>query len=64
VRYETQLLRNLVEAHFFEIGRYPATLEEIGPELARVNASLTSSRLADYYYVVRGDEVILLAPMH
>jgi len=64
VRYETQLLRNLVEAHFFEIGRYPATLEEIGPELARVSASLTSSRLADYYYVVRGDEVILLAPMH
>jgi hypothetical protein len=31
VRYETQLLRNLVEAHFFETGRYPTGLEEIGP---------------------------------
>jgi hypothetical protein len=64
VRHETQLLRNLVEVHFFEKGRYPATLEEIGPELARVSDSLTSSQLADYYYVVRDDEVILLAPMH
>ena len=63
-RYETRLVRNLVEAHFFEIGRYPANLDEIGPELALVSDSLTSSRLADYYYVVRDDEVILLAPMH
>ena len=63
-RYETQLVRKLVEAHLFEIGRYPATLADIGPELALVSDSLTSSRLADYYYVVRDDEVILLAPMY
>jgi hypothetical protein len=63
-RYETQLVRSLVEAHFFEHGAYPAHLEELAPDLEAEGRSLTQSRLADYYYVVRDDEVVLLAPMH
>jgi hypothetical protein len=62
-RHETRLLRNLVEAHFFETGRHPDRLEEIAPALEQVNPSITPQELAEYYYVVRDDEVILLAPM-
>lgn len=60
--FETELVRGLVEARFFETGRYPLRLDEIALEAGRENSSLTPSRLADYYYAVRGDEVILLAP--
>jgi Domain of unknown function (DUF4388) len=62
-RHETRLLRNLVEAHFFETGRYPARLEEIAPDLERTSHSLTRSQLAEYYYAVHEDEVVLLSPM-
>jgi hypothetical protein len=62
-RYETDLVRNLVEARFFEAGAYPATLAQIETEAAIAAPSLTQSRLADYYYVVRDDEVVLLAPV-
>lgn len=62
-RFETELVRGLVEAHFFETGSYPATLEEIAAEATERSRSLTRSRLADYYYQVREDEVVLLAPM-
>ncbi len=61
-RHETLLLRNLVEAHLFETGRYPGTLEDIASDLDGMNLSLTSEELAAYYYVVREDEVVLLAP--
>ena len=61
-RFETELVRGLVEAHFFETGRYPVALEEIAVEAALERDSLTKTRLADYYYVVRDDEVVLLAP--
>jgi hypothetical protein len=61
-RFETNLIRGLVEARFYETGRYPGTLEEIADEAERESRSLTKSRLADYYYQVRGDEVVLLAP--
>lgn len=62
LRHQTRLLRNLVETHFFENGRYPEDLLEIAPDLAEAGSSLTASRLEDYYYRVRDDEVILLAP--
>jgi hypothetical protein len=61
-RFETQLVRGLVEAHLFETGAYPITLEEIATEAVLESRSLTRSRLADYYYEVRDDEVVLLAP--
>ena len=63
VRHEAQLIRNQLEAHLFETGAYPRDLQEIAPVLEEVRPSLTPLRLADYYYRVRGDEVILLAPM-
>jgi hypothetical protein len=62
-RYENDLIRSELEIHLYEHGRYPASLEELAsPGHGRL-ASLTTSRLADYYYVVRGDEVVLLAPV-
>lgn len=61
-RFESNLIRGLVEARFYETGAYPADLDEIATEAARESRSLTPSRLADYYYEVRDDEVVLLAP--
>jgi hypothetical protein len=61
-RFEVQLVRSLIEAHFFETGAYPIALEEISDEAIRESRSLTKSRLDDYYYEVRDDEVVLLAP--
>ena len=43
---------------------YPADLAEIEERAARADRSLTPSRLGDYYYAVRDDDVILLAPRH
>jgi len=59
---ETELLRNLVEAHFFETGMYPDRLEALAARASEANRSLTPARLADYYYAVRDDEIVLLAP--
>lgn len=62
-RYEAELIRNRLETHYFETGRYPdrlAELQDSGPEWL---ATLAPSRLGDYYYRVRGDEVVLLAPI-
>ena len=61
-RYDTALIRNLLEVHFFETGAYPRTLPELAPFAARAGHSLTAERLADYYYAVRGREVVLLTP--
>jgi len=61
-RYETRLLRNLVEARYFETGSYPDDLLELATDLDAVGHSLTPAELAEYYYVVREDEVVLLAP--
>lgn len=58
-RYEVDRIRGELEVHFFEEGRYPAQLEAVAGRVA----SLTPERLADYYYVVRDDEVVLLAPI-
>ena len=63
-RNERLLIRNLVEAHFFEHGRYPQTLAEVAGQASEAGAALTDSRLGAYYYAVRGDEVVLLAPRH
>jgi hypothetical protein len=61
-RFETKLIRGLVEERYFQTGSYPRALEEIAEEAELEHASLTPSRLADYYYRVRDDEVVLLAP--
>ncbi len=61
--YEIELVRQLLELHFFETGTYPERLEEVAERASLTDASLTSARLADYYYAVRTDEVVLLAPM-
>ena len=61
--YELELVRQLVELHFFETGAYPARLEEVAERASQAGNSLTPARLADYYYAVRNDEVVLLAPM-
>jgi hypothetical protein len=61
-RFETDLIRGLLETRYFETGRYPSSLEEIADEAVHASRSLTRSRLADYYYRVRDEEVVLLAP--
>ena len=61
-RFETELIRRLVEERKFEVGSYPAALAEIATEIARESPILTTSRLNAYYYAVRDDEVVLLAP--
>lgn len=63
-RFETELIRRLVEQRMFETGSYPAALGEIATEISAESPSLTPSRLKAYYYVVRDDEVVLLAPAH
>jgi hypothetical protein len=63
LRHQTRLIRNLIETRYFETGRYPEDLSEIAPRLAEAGSSLTASQLGDYYYRVRDDEVILLAPL-
>lgn len=60
---EAELVRQLVERHFFETGAYPERLVEIAEDASQAGDSLTPARLADYYYAVRDDEVVLLAPM-
>ena len=61
-RFETELIRRLVEEKMFETGAYPSTLAEIAADVANESSSLTPSRLKAYYYVARDDEVVLLAP--
>ena len=58
-RLEGERIRGHLEAHRFEHGSYPARLDA----LAEALPSLTAERLGDYYYAVRGDEVVLLAPI-
>lgn len=59
---EAELLRNLVELHFFETGAYPDRLEAVSAQASAADRSLTPARLAEYYYAVRDDEVVLLPP--
>ena len=58
VRYERDLIRGALETHFFEQGHYPERLET----LAGTAGTVSPERLGAYYYVVRDDEVVLLAP--
>lgn len=60
---ERALLRQLLEVHFFETGAYPQRLEEVAERADAAGFALTPARLAAYYYAVRNDEVVLLAPM-
>lgn len=61
--YEQELVRSELEVYLFERGHYPERLEDMASSGEGRLASLTASRLADYYYKVRGDEVVLLAPI-
>jgi hypothetical protein len=61
-RHETRLLRNLVEVYYFETGEYPATLDVVAGPMEETNLDLGPEELAEYYYAVRGDDVVLLAP--
>lgn len=61
-RYETARVRQLLETHLFETGSYPESLEAISATAARHGAELDPDRLASFYYRLRGDEVVLLAP--
>lgn len=62
-RFETELIRQLVEERMFETGTYPAALSEIEARVAQQSNSLTPLRLSAYYYAVRDDEVVLLPPV-
>ena len=48
-RFETDLIRGLIETHFFETGELPGSLDEIADEAVATSRSLTRSRLGDYY---------------
>jgi hypothetical protein len=61
---ERELVRQLLEIHFFATGAYPERLEDFAERASAAGSSLTPARLADYYYAVRDDEVVLLAPMN
>ncbi|MFK7894301.1 MAG: DUF4388 domain-containing protein [Myxococcota bacterium] len=61
-RYENARVRQLLEVHLYETGAYPEFLEEIAATAANHGADLDPERLAAYYYKVRSDEVVLLAP--
>jgi len=58
-RHEADLIRQQLEVHFFAEGGYPTELTALASALP----SLTQERLGDYYYAVRDDEVVLLAPI-
>ena len=62
-QYEAQLIRNQLDVHFFETGHYPEQLEDLMAEDVEWLSSLTPSRLAAYYYAVRDEDVVLLAPI-
>ena len=62
VRFETELIRRMVEERMFATGAYPTALGEIAGAIANESPSLTPSRLQAYYYRVRDDEVVLLPP--
>lgn len=58
-RITSDWIRAELEAHRFAHGAYPERLEMLAAALP----SLTAERLGDYYYQVRDDEVVLLAPI-
>jgi len=58
-RFELERIRTELEVRRFAQGHYPERLDVLS---ARFD-SLTPERLAAYYYVVRDDEVVLLAPI-
>ncbi|MEM9176883.1 MAG: DUF4388 domain-containing protein [Myxococcota bacterium] len=57
-RYERDRIRGALEVHFYEVGRYPEKLESLAGRVG----TLSPERLGDYYYAVRGEEIVLLAP--
>lgn len=55
-------LRRALEAHFFLVGEWPASLDALATKDLLDDPSLVSKEGADYYYVRRPDGILLLAP--
>jgi len=62
IAFETRRLRNLVEAYRFAVGDWPRELGEIEARGWLPPGALAAADERPYYYVRRGDDVLLLAP--
>jgi len=60
--HELERLRAAVEAHRFAEGRWPERLEALVERGYVPQAALTDDRGRPYYYAIRDDEFVLLAP--
>jgi hypothetical protein len=62
IAFETRRLRNLVEAYRFASGNYPRELDELAERGWLSADALAAADRHPYYYVRRGDAVLVLAP--
>jgi hypothetical protein len=62
IAFETRRLRNLVEAYRFATGDWPRGLGELSARGWLPAGALAATEEQPYYYVRRGDTVLLLAP--
>jgi hypothetical protein len=62
IAFETRRLRNLVEAYRFAAGDWPGELRDIEARGWLPPGTLAATEERPYYYVRRGDSVLLLAP--
>jgi hypothetical protein len=62
IAFETRRLRNLVEAYRYAAGDWPRDLAQIEARGWLPPGALAATDEHPYYYVRRGDEVLLLAP--
>jgi len=60
--HEVERLRAAVEAHRFAEGHWPARLQSLVERGYLPDAALTDERGRPYYYAVRDDDFVLLAP--
>jgi hypothetical protein len=62
IAFETRRLRHLVEAYRFATGDWPGELEELQARGWLPPGALAVADEHPYYYVRRGDAVLVLAP--
>ncbi len=62
IAFETRRLRNLVEAYRFATGDWPRDLGELEARGWLPPGALAAADEHPYYYVRRGDAVLVLAP--
>jgi hypothetical protein len=62
IAFETRRLRNLAEAYRFATGDWPRGLEDIAAQGWLPSGALAANDEHPYYYVRRGDGVLVLAP--